>query len=128
MKTLITFAMACALSLAAQPDARSAADGTNTSTAKSSYVVTDKMAMYMSSGNKLQLRFSKLSAMATVEVLNGPRTLYRNSIDLRKGANQLLDLSQLEAGSYTIQVSIGKQTTTKTLTIGWNSERSFQLS
>lgn len=128
MKTLITFAMACALSLASQPDARSADNGSKTPTARSSYVVTDQMAMYMTGSSKLQLRFARLNEKASVEVLDGPRTLYRNFIDLRNGANQVLDLSQLAAGSYTVRVSVGKQTTVKTLTVGWNTERSFQLS
>ena len=128
MKTLITFAMACALSLATQPDARSADNGNKAPTAKSSYVVTNQMAMYMTGSHKLQLRFAHLQEKATVEVLLGPRTLHRSSIDLRNGANQVLDLSQLEAGSYTVRVSVGKQTITRSLTVGWNSERLFQLS
>ncbi len=126
MKTLMTFAMAYALSLAANPDARSAVNE-NAPTAKSTYVVTDKMAMYMAANNKLQLRFVRQPGYAFVEILEGPRTLYRNSIDLRNGANQRLDLSQLAPGSYTIQVNVGKETTTRTVQINWNTVRSLSL-
>ena len=125
MKNVLIMALACTLGLAS--NARSGTQE-GTPTVKSSYVVTDKMAMYLASDNTLRLRFGHVKENAIVEVLNGPRTLYRSHIDLRKGANQTLNLSELESGSYQIRVTIGKQVTDKMLFISRSVEKSFQLS
>ena len=124
MKTVLTLALACALGQAIE--ARSATPE-GTPRVKSSYVVTDKMAMYVGSDNKLRLRFGQQNDHALVEVLNGPRTLYRNHLYLRKGTHQNLNLSELEAGSYQIRVTIGKQVTEKTLVISHRTEQIFLL-
>jgi hypothetical protein len=124
MKTILTMALACALGLA--PKALSATPE-GTPDEKSTYLVTDKMAMYLASDNKLRLRFGHLDGNATVEVLNGPHTLYRSSIDLRKGAHQTFNLSELESGSYQIRVTIGKQVVDRTLVIRDHSGKSFRL-
>jgi len=126
MKTVMTLALAIAFGMAA-PDTPCFASE-STSPEKSTYVVTENMAMYLGTDNKLRLRFRHLDGNATVEVLNGPRTLYRSFIDLRKGAHQTLNLSELETGSYQIRVTIGKQTVDKTLIIRQHTEQSFLLS
>lgn len=125
MKKVLIMALACALGQA--PEARSA-PSEGTPALKSTYVVTDQMAMYLASDNKLQLRFEKLNKGAVVEVLNGPRTLYRSFLDLRKGAHQTLNLAELATGCYQIRVTIGKQVTTKNLTISHLTKRTFRLS
>lgn len=126
MKTLMTLSLAWALGLAV-PDTPGFAPE-STSTEKSTYVVTDHMAMYLGSDNKLRLRFGQVPGSAIVEVLNGPRTLYRDRVDLRKGAHLNLNLTELETGTYQIRVSIGKQFTSKTLVIRNHTEQSFLLS
>ena len=125
MKNVLVMALACALGLT--PRVRSATQE-STPTVRSTYVVTDKMAMYLASDNTLRLRFGQVNENAVVEVLNGPRTLYRNHIDLRKGAHQTLILSELESGSYQIRVRIGKQVTDKMLIINQSVEKSIRLS
>ncbi|MPR36839.1 hypothetical protein [Salmonirosea aquatica] len=126
MKTIIIFALAGALGLAA-PD-HPCFNSENPSAEISGYVVTDHMAMYLGSDHKLRLRFGRMEGNAVVEVLHGPRTLYRNHIDLRKGAHQNLNLSELENGSYLIRVTVGKQVTDKTLVIRQHTEQSYRLS
>lgn len=121
----MTMALACALGLAS--NAR-CAPPEGTPTVKSTYVVTDKMAMYLGSDNKLRLRFAPLGKNAVVEILAGPRTLYRSFIDLRTAVQQTLNLSELETGCYQIRVTIGKEVTDKSLTIDHSAEKPFRFS
>ncbi len=124
MKTLITLALACALGLAPNADAKPLATDTETST----YVVSGKMALWLTNEGKLKLAFDRQEGTANLEIRNSSQQLYHNTISLRNGAYQTLDLSELGSGTYEVRVKIGKQVTTKTVVIGQVNERSFRLS
>lgn len=124
MKKVLTMALACALGLASHARC---APPEGIPTVKSTYVVTDNLAMYIASDNTLRLRLAALDRNAVVEILNGPRTLYRSFLARRKAVYQSLNLSELETGCYQVRVMIGKQVTSKTLTISHQTERTLRL-
>ncbi|MPR36855.1 hypothetical protein [Salmonirosea aquatica] len=124
MKTLITFALACALGLAPDTDAKPLAAGTETST----YVVSGKMALWLTQDGKLKLAFDRQEGNANIEIRTQSQKLYHNVIGLKNGAQQTLDLTELGTGTYEVRVKIGKQVTTKTVVIGQVNERVFRLS
>lgn len=123
MKTLITFALACALGLAPHAEAKIPTTGTETT----NYVVAEKMAIWLTNEGKLKLSFDRQSGTANVEIRTHSQKLYHNVIALKNGAQQTLDLSELGTGTYEVQVKVGKQVITKTVVIGQVNERSFRL-
>ena len=123
MKTLMTFALAFALGLAPNADAKNHLHVNENST----YLVMEKMALWLTNDGKLKLLFERQSGIANVEISTASQKVYHNAIALKNGARQTLDLSELGAGVYEVRVKIGKQVTTKTIVISQVSERSFQL-
>ncbi|MPR36857.1 hypothetical protein [Salmonirosea aquatica] len=121
MKTLMTFALACALGLAPNADAKIP------SAENSPYVVTKNMAMWMGDNGKLKVSFNRQEGRATIELRNGRSTLYQEVIALHGGAMQSFDLSRLPSGTYEIRVIIGQQVTSKTVEIGYVKEHTFKL-
>jgi hypothetical protein len=122
MNTLFALALAFTLNTAPINDDK------NTSRETSTYVVTDKFAIWLTDAGKLKLSMGQQNVMATIKLTNGSKTLYKNSIDLRKGAQQSFDLSQIGEGTYQIEVTIGDEVTTKTVQIGQVNERTVRLS
>lgn len=123
MKTLMTFALACALGLAPNANATTLAAGNETST----YVVSEKMAIWLTNDGKLKLAFDRQEGSANVEIRTQSQKLYHDVIGLKNGAQQTLDLSELGTGTYEVRVKVGKQVITKMVVIGQVSERSFRL-
>lgn len=119
----MTIALACALGLASNAEAKSPAAGTETST----YLVSEKMALWLTQDGKLKLAFDRQDGIANIEICTPSQKLYREAISLKNGAQQTLDLSELGTGTYEVRVKVGKQVTTKTVVIGQVSERSFRL-
>lgn len=122
MNTLFALALAFTLNTAPTTDDKT------TSRETSTYVVTDKFAIWLTDAGKLKLSMGHQNTTATIKLRNGSTTLYQSNIDLRKGAQQTFDLSQMGEGTYQIQVTIGDEVTTKTVQIGQVQERTVRLS
>lgn len=121
MNTLLALALACTLSTAPTTDDKI------TSAETSTYVVTNKLAIWLTDAGKLKLLMAKLPENATIELWDEEGVLYQRSINLRDGAQQTLDLSQVPDGTYRIKVTIGQEVTAKTIQIGQVQERTFRL-
>ena len=117
MNSLFAFALACTLSTVPN------ADDKTTSRETATYVITDKLAIWLSDGNKLRLSIGKQAAEATIEVSDQQHMLHRQTVDLRAGVIQQFDLSQVDAGTYRIRVTIGQEVTAKTIQIGSFQQR-----
>ena len=123
MNTLFALALACTLSTAPTND-----DNKITSRETSTYMVTDNFALWLTENGKLKLSMGQQDAKATIELRGDKGTLYHGSVNLRKGIQQTFDMSQVTDGSYQIQVTIGKQVTTKTIQIQHVQNRVVRLS
>lgn len=122
MNTLIALALACTLSTAPT------ADDKLTSRETSTYVVTDKVAIWLTDAGKLKLSMAHQTGNASIEFRDQRSTLYRSTVNLRKGAQQTFDLSQVSEGSYQIRVTIGQEVISRTIQIGRVQERTVRLS
>lgn len=123
MNTLFALALACTLSTAPKTD-----DDKLTSRETSTYMVTDNMALWLTETGKLKVALGQQSGNATIEFRNDKGALYHETVNLRKGIHQTFDLSEIADGTYQIQVTIGKQVTTKTIQIERNLNRVVRLS
>ncbi len=121
MNTLFALALACTLSTAPNDDHKINSRETST------YVVTDKFAIWLTDAGKLKLAMGQHPGKATVELRNEKGRMFIETVDLRKGAHQTFDLSDVATGTYQIQVKIGDQVTTKTIQIDRVQSRTMQL-
>ncbi|GAB2558696.1 hypothetical protein [Spirosoma areae] len=122
MNTL--FALALAFSLSTAPNT----DDKLTSRETSTYVITDHLALWTTNAGKLKLSMAQQTGKATIAIRKGKGVLYQETVNLRKGAQQTFDLSQMNDGTYEIQVTVGQETTTKTIRIERAAERMVRLS
>ena len=123
MNTFFALALACTLSTAPNADNEPAVNET------ASYVVTDKVAIWLTDAGKLKLTLGRNDERATVELRHEKTTLYYQSVDLRKtAAMQTFDLSTLTQGTYQIRVTIGGQIISKTIQIESVQSRTCRLS
>ena len=122
MNTFFALALACTLSTAPKTDDKT------TSRETSTYVVTDKFAIWLTDAGKLKLSLSRQNGKATIELRNQTGVLYQDVVNLRNGIQQTFDLSQVSDGTYQIQVTIGNEVTTKTIQIERVQERTIRLS
>lgn len=122
MNTLFALALACTLSTAPSTDNKLVSRET------SSYVITDKLAIWLTDAGKLKLSLAHQAGKATIELRNGRSTLYQNTVNLRNGALQTFDLSQISEGTYQIQVTIGQEVTSKTIRIEQDRKSLIRLS
>lgn len=123
MNTLFALVLACTLSTAPNAD-----DKKTTSSESTTYIVTDKLAIWLTETGKLKLTMAQQASNATIEVRNQKGTLYQNTVNLRKGIQQTFDLSEMGDGTYQIQVTVGQEVITKTLRIEHSAERTLRLS
>jgi hypothetical protein len=68
------------------------------------------------------------NAKATIELRNAKEILYQDVVNLRNGAQQTFDLTQVANGTYQIQITIGQEVTTRTIQVERVQERSIRLS
>lgn len=121
MNTLIALALACTLSTAPHDDKRPSRE-------PSTYVVTDKVAIWLTEAGKLKLSMGHQAGNASIELRDQRNTLYRSTVNLRKGIHQTFDLSQVTEGTYQILVTIGGEVIAKTIRIEPVQGRTVQLS
>ena len=124
MNTFFALALACTLSTA--PNVNS--DDKLMSRETSTYVITDKVAIWLTDAGKLKLAMGHHNGNAIIELRDQKGVLHHGLVNLRKGAQQTFDLSQINEGTYQIQVTIGEQVTTKTIRIERSTKRVIQFS
>ena len=122
MNTLFALALACTLSTPPRTDDKLASRETST------YVVTDKLAIWLTDAGKLKLSLAHQAGTATIEFRSEKGRLYQHTVNLRKGVQQTFDLSQVSEGTYQIQVTIGEEVTTKTIRIAQEQKSLIRLS
>lgn len=123
MNTFFPLALAATLSTA--PNTNN--DNRDPSKEPTTYVVTDKVAIWLTDAGKLKLAIGQNTRKATIEFQNQHKTLYTNTILLKKAVLQTLDLSQLPQGSYQIRVKADGWETVKTIQIEHSENHTFQL-
>ncbi|WP_080239092.1 hypothetical protein [Spirosoma rigui] len=122
MNTFFALALACTLSTAPKTDDKL------TSRESTTYMVTDNLALWLTETGKLKVAVGQHPGNGTIEFRGDKGALYHGTVDLRKGIHQTFDLSEIADGTYQIQVTVGKQVTTKTIQIERNQNRVVRLS
>ena len=124
MNTFFALALACTLNTA--PTATS--DDKLMSRETSTYVITNKVAIWLTDASKLKLSMGHHDGNAIIELRDQKGVMHYDRVNLRKGAQQTFDLSQINEGTYQIQVTIGKDVMTKTFRIERSVERVIRFS
>lgn len=121
MNTFFALALACTLSTAPNTDDKTLSRETAT------YVVTNKMAIWLTEAGKLKLSVGQHDGSAVIKLFDHKGTLYTSRVGLRKGIHQTFDLTQITEGTYHIEVTIGDEVVVKTIRVERHQSPVFRL-